>query len=52
NVELNHEETSTSQQHATAQAESSDAAENSALPKEWRYARGHPKDLILGDLSQ
>ena len=22
------------------------------LPKEWRYAHSHPKDLILGDPSQ
>ena len=23
-----------------------------SLPKEWRYAKGHPKDLILGDVSK
>ncbi|KAL6994886.1 hypothetical protein U1Q18_005023, partial [Sarracenia purpurea var. burkii] len=34
-IKENLEETSTSQQPAAAQAESSESAENSALPKEW-----------------
>ena len=25
---------------------------SSSMPKEWRYALSHPKDLILGDLEQ
>ncbi|KAL6960985.1 hypothetical protein U1Q18_038750, partial [Sarracenia purpurea var. burkii] len=51
-IKENLEETSTSQQPATAQSENAESAENSALPTEWRYAHGHPKDLILGDASQ
>mgnify|MGYP003703366605 CR=1 FL=1 len=24
----------------------------SNLPKEWKYAHGHPKDLIIGDAAE
>ena len=32
--------------------EKSKDVKNSDLPREWRYAKSHPQDLIIGDISK
>ena len=48
NLTINDSKNEVSQQ---IQEESKDV-KNSDLPKEWRYAKSHPQDLIIGDISK
>ncbi|KAL6997521.1 hypothetical protein U1Q18_007646, partial [Sarracenia purpurea var. burkii] len=51
NLEPNQEESSNSEQITVQELPNDENVENPDFPKEWRYAHGHPKDLIIGNPS-
>ncbi|KAL6953039.1 hypothetical protein U1Q18_051095, partial [Sarracenia purpurea var. burkii] len=49
NMKPNQEEASSSQHNASQPFPDGENTVNFIHPKEWRYAHGYPKDLIIGD---